>query len=156
MSPMTRRHVSVGSGVAAVLTAPGMARHAAAIDEDLDHRGADADVRPLADELVWNAVVVVVDLEVVVDADLGPLPGGELVGPGRKRAESRSIDRLKDAAPRPIELSEGPVVQPGEAFSDRGIGLGNREERAVAQGGEDPTLGDLDADFNLRLVSRFT
>src|ERR1035437_10174797 len=57
MSPMTRRHVSVGSGVAAVLTAPGMARHAAAIDEDLDHRGADADVRPLADELVWNAVV---------------------------------------------------------------------------------------------------
>ena len=139
--------MGVGRAVATNCSAPNVARHAAAANEDLDRARTDADIGPLAHELEWNAVVVAVDLEVIVDADHGPLPGGELVGPRRERAESWSIDRLKDAAPAPFELAEGPVVEPFEPFPNGGIGLGETEERPVAQRREDPTLGDLDADF---------
>ena len=96
--------------------APNVAGHPAATNEDLDGARADPDLGPLADELVWDAVVVAVDLEVVVDADLGPLPGSELVGPGRQRLQCRPVDRVEDAAPAAFELSEGPVIQPGEAL----------------------------------------
>ena len=112
MSPMLRRHVGVGRAVATHLGTARMAGHAATSDEDLDRARGDADIGPLADELIGNAVVVALDLEVVVDADLGPLPGRELVWPVRQRLQGRSVDRLEDAASAAFELSEGPVVQP--------------------------------------------
>src|SRR5664279_4021455 len=154
MSPMVGRHVALDRAVATDLGAARMAGHPAASDEDLDRARTDADIGPLAHELVWNAVVVAVDLEVVVDADLGPLPGRELVGPVRQRLQRRSIDREKDASPGAFELSEGPVVEPLESLSDRRVGLDNREERAIAQGRKDPTLRHLDADLDFRLVTR--
>jgi hypothetical protein len=155
MSPMVGRHVRVVGAVATDRGTPGMACHPAATDEDLDRRGRDADLGPLADELIGHAVVVAVDLDVVVDADLGPLPGRELVWPIRQWPESRRIDREKDAAPAAFELSEGPVVQPLESLSNGDVGFREREEGAVAQGREDPALGHLDSDLDLGLVSRF-
>src|SRR5437867_7563199 len=57
--------------------APAMGGDAAAVAEDLDHRRGGADVDALADERVGDAVVVLVELDVIVDvdADVG-LPRG--------------------------------------------------------------------------------
>jgi hypothetical protein len=127
MSPVRRRHVGIVRAVATNCGAAGMARHPAATDEDLDGRGTDADIGSLTDKLVWNAVVVAVDLEVVVDADFRSLPGGELIGPDGQRPESRPINGLEDTRSGAFELSEGPVVEPGEA-----VGVKNSDSRRSA------------------------
>jgi hypothetical protein len=97
---------------------------------------------------------VAVDLEVVVDVDLGAQPLGVLVGPGRQGAQGGAIELLEQGLPGPWQLLEGPSVQPGEALGDGGVGLGEAEERAMAERREDPALGLQDTGFDLGLVSR--
>jgi hypothetical protein len=66
-------HVSRVGGVPAALEAADMARDAATTAEDLDRVGAETDVAELAYQLVGDRVVMAVDLDVVVDVDLGLL-----------------------------------------------------------------------------------
>jgi len=51
-----------------------------AVEIDLDGRLGRANVDLLLHELVWSAVVVLFEFDVVVDVDLGFLPDGEFVG----------------------------------------------------------------------------
>src|SRR5438552_9854803 len=60
--------------------------------EELDRRRRGAEVEPLAPELPRDAVVVVLEFDVVVDADLRARPERELVGwAGSGRSVARSI-----------------------------------------------------------------
>src|SRR5438093_5363129 len=64
VGPMRRLRREAVADVAAA-----MGGDAAAVAEDLDHRRGGADVDALADERVGDAVVVLVELEVIVDVD---------------------------------------------------------------------------------------
>ena len=116
-------------------------------------RGRDPDVDALADELIGHAVVVAVDLDVVVDVDRGLLPGRVLVGRRGQRSQRRPVELPRTArAGDPASFLNGRSLSHASRSRDRGVRLGEAEERAVAQRGEDPALGDQDAGLDLRLV----
>jgi hypothetical protein len=120
--------------------------------EDFHDRGRDADVAPLADELIGHAVPVAVDLDVVVDVDRGGLPDRVLVGLRGQGPQGRPIELGEQAETAPRQLPKRARVEPREPLTDRLVRLRDREERAVAQGGEDPALDDQHALLRLRLV----
>jgi hypothetical protein len=116
---------------------------AAALEEDLDDGGGEAGLDPLVQELVRDAVVVVLDRDVVVDVDAGVHPLGELVSARRQRAQQRTIELLEELAPRDAELAHRPRVERGEQLPDCGVQLGDAEEATVPERREDPALGHL-------------
>src|SRR5947199_9063617 len=100
---MRGRHVR-GVGARLVFhVAAHVARHAPPVLKELDRGRCGAEVEPLAPELPGDAVVVVLERDVVVDADLRARPERELVGPGRQRTERCPLDRLEAVAPRLAE-----------------------------------------------------
>jgi len=130
-----------------------MAGYPPATTEDLHRVRAQSDLAVLTGELIGNAVVMAVDLEVVIDADLRHLPGGELVESIRKRLQRRPVQALEQAATASRQLLEGAVIEPGESFGDDRIRLGDREEGEVADAGQDPALGHQHPGLDLGLVS---
>ena len=79
--------------------------HAPPVLKELDRGRRGAEVEPLAPELPRDAVVVVLEFDMVVDADLRAHPKRELVGPGRQRTQGRPLDRLEEVAPRLAEVA---------------------------------------------------
>ena len=67
-------HVLRDRRVFADLVTAGVHGNATRIEEALDRRGAEARLDLVADEVVRDAVVMALDLDVVVDTDLGALP----------------------------------------------------------------------------------
>ena len=51
-------------------------------------------------------------------------------------------------------MAHGPAVEVSNQLADRRVQLGQREEPAIAQPGQHPSLHDLDSDFDLGFVSR--
>jgi hypothetical protein len=78
---------------------------------------------------------VVVDLDVVVDVDLAPLPDPVLIGALRQRPQRRLVELLEEAAPTPLQLLEGPVVEPLEALADGGVERHPGEEGLMPERG---------------------
>jgi hypothetical protein len=68
-----------------------MRRHALATQEDLDGPGGDPRLDFLANQAVWNAVVVLGDLDMVVEIDATALPLRVLVGLLRQRQRGRNV-----------------------------------------------------------------
>ena len=129
-----------------------MAGNPPAAAEDLHCVRTQADLAALTGELIGNAVVMAVDLEVVIDADLRHLPDAELVGPIRKRLQRRPIQALEQTVAASRQLLEGAVIEPGKPFGDDRIRLGEGEEGEVADAGQDPALGDQDPGFDFGLI----
>jgi len=50
---------------------------------------------------------VVVDLDVVIDVDLAPLPDPVLIGALRQRPQRRLVELLEEAAPTPSSFLKG-------------------------------------------------
>jgi len=96
---------------------------------------------------------MLVGLDVVVDVDAGLAPGRELVPARGQGPQLRAFQRLEQALPAAVDLLERPGVDLRDAVPDRRVGLGEREEPAVAQPGEDPPLGDQDTVLGLGLVA---
>jgi len=118
-----------------------MQGHAATVPEDLHHRDRRADVDTLADELVGDAVVVVVEFEVVVDVDADvDFPCGDVEAPWWQRPPRRPIELLPERAARAVEPGERSVVEPLEPGTDRVIGFGEAEEALVASGASTPVV----------------
>ena len=67
-------------------------------EEDLDGGGGEPDLDGLADQAVRNRVVVAIgaDFDVVVDVQLGPAPGGELITGRRERPQGRAVEGLEE------------------------------------------------------------
>src|SRR5439155_428798 len=82
-------------------------------------RGRGAEVEPLTPELPGDAVVVVLELDVVVDADLRTGPERELVRPGWQRTQGLPLDRLEELAPRLAEVAAWAGVEALEQERDR-------------------------------------
>ena len=91
--------------------APDVSRHAVAVVEDLHRGGREAHLHLLSDEAVRNAVEVVLDGDVVVDADSGLAPLGVLVARAGKRLQSGPLHALEQRATSSLELLEGAIVQ---------------------------------------------
>jgi hypothetical protein len=142
---------------AAAAPAAEMAGNPPAAAEDLHCVRTQADLAALTGELIGNAVVMAVDLEVVIDADLRHLPDAELVGPIRKRLQRRPVETLEQTAAASRQLLEGAVIEPGKPFGNDRIRLGEGEEPEVADAGQAPrgypALGDQDPGFDFGLIS---
>ena len=84
----------------------------------------------LADQGMRHRVVVVVELDVVIEAgDPCPFEFGVLESGARQRPQRRPVERVEPAAARALELLERSVVEFAEQLPDRGIQLGQREKR---------------------------
>ena len=154
--PMGVRHVRRVGRVLGAPTAPAVRGDPPALEKDLDDGGGEADLDALMQELIGDAVVVVVDGDVVVDVDAGVEPVGELVAGRRQRAQQRTVELLEERATRDTELAHGSCVERCEPLPDRGVELGEAEEAAVPEHGEDPPLGHQHIRLDDRLIARPT
>ena len=73
--------------------------------------GGEPDLDPLVHELVGDAVVVVLDGDVVVDVDAGIAPLGELVARRGERAQERAVELLEEGAAGDAELAHRARVE---------------------------------------------
>jgi hypothetical protein len=80
---------------------------------------------------------VPVDLDMVVESDPAFLPLRELERRRRQRLERAALQRLEQLAAARPEVARAAIVQRRYAFRDRGIQLGQREEGAVPELGDD-------------------
>ncbi|MCR4340524.1 MAG: hypothetical protein NUW01_11655, partial [Gemmatimonadaceae bacterium] len=81
-------------------------------------------------------------------------PGRQLVPRGRQRPQPRPIELLEERAAAHAHALHRPGIDGLEARADCGVQVPEREERLVPQHREDPPLGDLHTDFDLRFVFR--
>ena len=98
MGAMGSRHVRPVGGVSAFPMDAEVCGDPAVLVEDLDRRGAEADIDLPAQKRMRNAVQAAVRLDVVVDVDPGLAPLAVLVGPGGKWAQRRPVQILEPAA----------------------------------------------------------
>jgi hypothetical protein len=153
MGAMGGRHVGrVGRALPAP-PAAAMGGNAAALEEDLDGGGGEADLDALVDELVRHAVVVGLHDDVVVDVHGGVAPLAQLVTGGGQRAQERAVELLEELAARDAEVLHEAVVEAGQQGPDRRVQLGHAEEALMAEGGQDPALGDEHVGLDDGLVS---
>src|SRR5436853_350777 len=109
--PMRVRHVGGLGGVLAAAPASAMRGDAPAFEKQFDRGGGEADLDPLMHELVGDAVVVVLDEDVVVDVHAGVAPLGEFIPTGREWAEQRTIELLEQRAAGDAELPSSATPQ---------------------------------------------
>src|SRR6516165_8981513 len=126
------RHVLCDRGVLADLVTAGVHGDAARVEEALHRRGAEARLDLVADEVVRNAVVV------VVDADARSLPQRILIRGGRQRLHRRTIERLERRTPIARQSLERALVEFDHERCDRGVELVQAEEAPVAQPRQHP------------------
>ena len=83
--------------------------------EQLDGAAGRADVDLLADQAVRHRVEEALDLDVIVDADAGEPPFGELVVLARQRCQRRALDGLEEVAAADAEPAHDMIVDAVEA-----------------------------------------
>ena len=65
----------------------------------------------LAGELIGNAVVMPIDLDVIIDVGPDRLPFGHHVALGRQGLKSGTIDTFEQRSPRAFTFAETPMIQ---------------------------------------------
>src|SRR5665811_1550473 len=111
-------------GEASLTEAAHVDGHTAAVVEDLDAGGGEADLDGLPQKLVWDAVEVAQHVDGVVDVDPGRAPLGDLEGRTRQRLERLTLEGLEVRAPGALQLLERPVVEEFEALGDGLVEVG--------------------------------
>ncbi len=101
-----------------------------------------------------HAVEAAIDLDVVVDADLAALEGGDLVGMHRQRSQGRAIQALEPVAPAAIEPLERAPIQILQQLGDGLVKRMQAEELPMAQPRHDPALDHLHRHLGLGLGLR--
>src|SRR5207245_404924 len=100
--PMRVRHVGGLGGVLAAAPASAMRGDAPAFEKQFDRGGGEADLDPLMHELVGDAVVVVLDEDVVVDvtpASRHSANSYRLAGSGRSSGRSSCSNNARRETP---------------------------------------------------------
>jgi hypothetical protein len=100
--------------------------------EDFDGARRQAHFHRLADQGMGDGVIVTLDFDVIVEMDLGLLPGRVFVALHRQRPQHRFLDRLEDTLPTAVALLEGLGIQLDNERTDRIVERGQAEERHVA------------------------
>src|SRR5256886_14698701 len=103
---------------------------APAFEKLFDGGVGEADLDPLMHELVGDAVVVVLDEDVVVDVHAGVAPLGEFIPTGREWAEQRTIELLEQRAAGDAELPHRARVERREQLPNPGGPLRRAGEAA--------------------------
>src|SRR5947209_10942993 len=125
----------MNSRVAVGCRAAGMGGDALAAMEYFDAGCGVTGFELLAGELIRNAVVVPVDLDVIIDVRPDRLPFGHHVALGWQRLKSGPVDAFKQRSSRAFAFAERPIIQALQQFLNRLIELGNREELAMPERG---------------------
>ena len=154
IAPMPARHVLGDGGVAVRPSLPAMQADALALVEDLDGVRRDADLHPLAQQTLGHGVEVLLDFDVVVDADARDVPLSVFVGCVRQSAKRRLVEPLEQLAPALADVPHDPAVEVLEQLGDRLVELGEGEEFSVPQPCQDPALDHLDGNLDFRFVAR--
>ncbi len=97
--------------------------------ENLHRCGRTARIQLLADELVGDAVIVMVDLDVIVDVCFDRLPNCHDVAAAGQWFERRSVQLLEQSDSAGIgTLTEGPAVEPVQEFANGIVEVPELEE----------------------------
>ena len=131
-----------------------MRGNALAAMEHFDRAGGEARPQHLAQEPVRHRVVMLLDLDVIVEAGTAFLPFAERVGLGRQRLQGGSLELLKQRPSARAEMARHAVIESGDLDGDRRIQGSQREEAVVPELGDDPARRHLYGDFDLGLVAR--
>jgi len=134
---------------------PPVRGNSAALEEDLHGGVGKTNIELFVDQLVRDAVVVVVHLDVIIDIDPGALPFGISIGMNRKRFQHRFLKGFKQNLPGTLELLKGTVIESFELFCDGLSELTETEEGSVSQRSQDPVLHLKHSGFDLGLVLGF-
>ena len=110
-------------GVMAAALALRMRGYTLTAQEDFDSCLRMAHVDLLACVAVRDRVIVLIELDVIVDADTRNLPLCVLIRPFWQRPKCRAIEFLEGAAAATGQLLEWPVVQFDEQRGDCAIGF---------------------------------
>ena len=90
----------------------------------------------------------------VIGRNPAALPDREGVGFVGQRLQRRPVDRGEQFGPARVVALHDAGVDVADEFADRDIEIGQAEETAIAQPGQDPPLGDQHRLLDLGLVAR--
>src|ERR1700756_231383 len=132
IAPMARRHVLAYRRMLAIGGRAHMGRNALAAVEDFDRARSDARPNRLPQQLVRHRVVVLLDLDVVVEADPAFLPFSKNIGLGRQRLEGVALQLLEELAAARTEVPRHAVIDLRDQLGNRRVQCREREELPVA------------------------
>lgn len=145
-------HVGRDGGVPPADVAPSVGGDPLAPREDLHRQSRDTDVDLRVDERMGHRVVVMINLYMVVDVDLGELPHPVDEGRRGQRAQRGLIEPQEELPPARLVVAHPAAVQVVEQCADPGVQGGQRVERLVPESREDPAFRHLHRDLDLPLV----
>ena len=155
MSTVGLRHVRGVGRVAVLYRAAHVEPDAVTAVENVDHRRCRPAPHLVLRDAVGRRVTVLVDLHVIVAPEAATAPLAVLEALRRQRPQCRSIVALEELpAAHAAERLHRPKVQIVEQLTDPRVQRHQREMLLASQAREDPSLRDLHADFDLRLVAR--
>jgi len=132
-----------------------MSGDALAFVEYLDGALGDPGPELLFGQGMGHRIVMLGDLDMIIEAGAALLPFGVLVWVARQRLQRRLVERLEQLPARCAQVLCDAPVHLFQQFMDGLVQLGEAEETAIAQPGQDPALDDLDANLYFRLIARF-
>ncbi len=155
VTAMAGRHVLGRRRVLVIAAGAPVGGDPFALEKHLDgsHRHSRFDIS--ADEAIGHAVIMVIDLDVIVDADAAFLPFRELVGLSRQGFQRRTIDlfqQLSACHAEPTDRSN--LVEMRHEIGDRRVDFDQAVKDAVAQPPQQPSLDDQHRLFDFRFVAR--
>ena len=153
ISPVGTGHVIGIGAMAAPAVSALMGRDPLAAVEDLDRLRGRSDVDLLPDQAVRHRIEEAVELNMVVGADPGKAPFGELVVFTRQAGERGAFDGLEEMAAGDATAAHDVIVDAIECAGDRRVGLLQREERLSPQPAQNAGLGETHAVLDLGFVA---
>jgi len=109
--------------------------------EDLYRVSGEACFQLLVGELIRNAVIVAIDLDMVVDVHAHRRPVSHDIALGGKRLQRGSIQGGIERGPGPFPLAERPLIQALKPFAQGLVEFGQGKEFFVAECRDQPPFG---------------
>ena len=108
-----------------------------------------------AGKAIGHAVEVIIELDVVIDADATQAPLGQNIGFARQGLEVWPIKLFEQLAAGGAEPAQHPlVIELLQQVTDRTVHLGHTIKPAMAQASEQPALDNQHAGLDFGLVAR--
>ena len=143
------RHVLRQCGVAVIAPHAPMSSDALTLGEDLHRPCRDPRFDFCAGEAMRHAVIVMIDIDVIIDADAAHAPFSKDVRLCRQRLESGSIEVFEKLTSGHAETPDQSIlVEPFEQFGDCCVNLSETEEDAIAQTTKQESLDDENSLFD--------
>jgi hypothetical protein len=148
-------HVLAQGGMSSLAITSRVRGHSAALEEDFHGGSREPDIELFMDQLVRNAVVVVVHLDVIIDVDPGTLPVRIDIGMNGKGFQNRFFEHFEQEPASTFKFLKGAVIEGFELFGDGLVELTETEEGSVSQRSQDPVLHLKHPGFDLGLILGF-